>query len=63
MPVRIYTSLTATLFLIIFVLHLLRLIFSWPANFAGFDVPMWLSWVAMIVAAYISAVGFRHSGK
>lgn len=63
MPLRIYTSVSATIFLIVFVMHLLRLVFGWPLSIAGFDMPMWPSWIAMIVAAYVSAVGFRHSAK
>lgn len=54
---------SAIIFLIVFAGHLSRLIFSVPLTIAGFEVPMWPSWVAMVVAAYLSAVGFRHSGK
>lgn len=63
MPLRIYTLLSAIIFLIVFALHLLRLIFGWPLRIDWFEVPMWPSWIAMIVAAYLSAVGFRHSSK
>ena len=61
MPPRIYTIVTASIFLALFVAHLLRLLYGWPAQFNGWDVPMWVSWVAMIVAAYLSAVGFRNA--
>lgn len=63
MPLRIYTSVSACIFLLVFAGHLLRLIFGWSLTIGGFDMPMWPSWIAMIVAAYLSAVGFRHSAK
>jgi len=63
MPSRIYTIATGIIFLGIFALHLLRLIYRWPADFAGIGIPPWVSWVAMIGAGYLSAVGFRLSRK
>ncbi len=63
MPLRIYSLISAIIFLIVFAGHLLRLIFGWPLLIGGLDMPMWPSWIAMIVAAYLSAVGFLHSSK
>jgi len=46
--------LAAFIFGIIAVLHLLRAIFGWPARIANFDVPLWLSYIAVVVAAYLA---------
>ena len=47
------------LFLIIAVLHALRLLYGWPAVIGTFVVPMWASWVAVVVAGTLSYHGLK----
>ncbi len=56
-----YNTLTAALFLIIAVAHLLRIIFGWPAQIGGLDIPVWVSWVALVVAGALAYFGFRQT--
>lgn len=35
-------------------LHLLRILFSWKAQIAGLEVPLWLSAVAVVLAGYLA---------
>ncbi len=63
MSAQLYARVTASLFLLLFVFHLLRLIYGWDAQIGGFQIPMWLSWIAMILAGFISAFGFKLGGK
>lgn len=51
---------TALIFLAIAVLHGLRLYYGWGAIVGGWLVPMWLSWAAVLVAAYLAFQGFAH---
>jgi len=60
MDQRPYNIVTASLFLIIAVLHLLRIIFGWPARIGGLDIPLWLSWVALLVTGALAWFGFRR---
>ncbi|MBI2558147.1 hypothetical protein HYW20_02385 [Candidatus Woesearchaeota archaeon] len=46
--------LASVIFGIVAVLHLLRSIFSWEADIGGFNVPVWYSYVAVVVAGYLS---------
>ena len=55
-----YMRATALIFLAIAVLHGLRLYFGWDAVVAGWEVPRWLSWGAVVIAAYLSWQGFSH---
>jgi hypothetical protein len=48
-------------FLIVAVLHLLRIIFGWPARIGGLDIPLWASWLALVVAGALAYFGFRLS--
>ncbi|HEY2989335.1 MAG TPA: hypothetical protein VGL11_16505 [Candidatus Binatia bacterium] len=58
-----YLKTAAAIFLLIAVLHLLRLVFGWEAVFEGWAVPHWVSAVALVVAGYLAYEGFRLSGK
>jgi hypothetical protein len=48
---------------IIALAHLLRLIFGISIDIGGWQAPFWLSWVAVIVAAYISYSSFVFAGR
>ena len=53
-------SLTATIvFAIIALLQLARAVFGWPVTVDVYAVPLWLSWVAFIVAAGLSYFGWQ----
>jgi hypothetical protein len=46
---RAYLLITAIIFSLIALLHLVRIIFGWSATLGSLNVPMWLNWVALIV--------------
>ena len=54
-----YLKTVATLFLLIAVMHLLRLVFGWTAVFEGWNVPHWASVVALVLAGYFAYEGYR----
>ncbi len=54
MDQRTYARLTGTIFLLIAVLHLARILYRWGAVIGGWTVPLWLSWVALVVSAYLA---------
>lgn len=58
-----YISFSAPLFLIIAIMHALRIVNGWPAVFAGWTVPMSLSWVALVVTGYLAWQGWRLNRK
>lgn len=60
MDQRTYTRLTGVIFLLIAVLHLLRILYGWTAAIDGWVVPLWLSWVALIIAAYLAWWGLSR---
>lgn len=51
MKPRLYVLATAVVFSLVAVLHLLRLAFGWSVVIAGWQVPFWLSWLALAVLA------------
>ena len=56
-----FPQLAAAIFLIVAVAHALRLIFKWVVSIGGWQVPMWVSAVAIVISAYLAYEGFRMS--
>jgi len=61
MDQKAYNTITAALFLIIAVLHLLRMIFGWPAQIGGLGIPLWASWIALIITGALAYFGFMQN--
>ncbi len=51
--------ITGTIFLVIGILHLLRIINTWPVSISTFTVPMWASWVAVLVSGCLAYHGLK----
>ena len=54
-----FISLAFFIFLIIGVMHALRLINGWEVQVESTVVSMWVSWVAVIFFGFLSWTGFR----
>ena len=59
MTVKTFCTLAAAIFALIALLQLIRIAMGWSVTFNGVDVPFWPSWIAVVVAAALSFVGFR----
>lgn len=45
------------------IVHFLRLIFGWSVVIGGWDAPLWISWIGIIVAGYISYASFHLASR
>jgi len=61
MDKKVYYKTVSTIFLIIGILHLLRIFQGWEAVIGGVVIPLWASWAAVIIAGYLSYRGFSLS--
>lgn len=59
MTVRAYALATSIIFLLVAVLHLLRIFMQWDAVIGGWQFPIWASVVAVLVSGFLSFAGFR----
>ena len=59
MSQKTFLTVSGTIFGVIALLHLARLLAGWPAHIGTFDVPMWLSWLSVVVAGYLAFSAFR----
>ena len=51
MSTKIYLAVSGIIFVIVAVLHLLRLIYLWPAQIGTLTIPMWASCAALFIAS------------
>jgi hypothetical protein len=61
MSQKTFDLVAGIFFLLIAVGHLLRVIYGWTVNIGGLTVPMWGSWLALVVIGYLAFVGLRAS--
>ncbi len=56
---RAYLQISGGLFGLIALAHLLRLFRQWPIDLAGHMVPMWASWLGLVLAGGLSIWALR----
>ena len=59
MKQKTFNAVVGTLFGIIAFLHALRIYRHWNASVGGWIVPVWLSWLALVLAGYLACAAFR----
>jgi hypothetical protein len=61
MTPRIFCLIAAAVFLLIALGHAIRILFGWHVTVESVVVPVWVSWIAFVAAAYLTYQGFRSS--
>lgn len=56
---RAYLQTSGAVFGVIAVAHLLRLLWHWPIELAGQLVPLWASWLGLVLSAALSIWALR----
>lgn len=56
---RLYLLISGGIFGVVALLHLLRLIAAWPVQLGPWSVPMWVSWVGLVVPAILCIWAIR----
>jgi hypothetical protein len=59
---RRYELVSGTIFAIVSLVQLTRIVLGWPVQIDLFTVPVWFSGVAFIVAGALSIWAFRTAG-
>ena len=57
---KTYNAITAAVFLVVALVHLLRIGFGWTAEIGDLVIPLWLSWLGLVVAGALAYFGFRQ---
>ena len=54
-----YLKFSGAIFGVVALAHLHRLVRHWPIDVAGHTVPLWVSWVALVLAGGLSIWALR----
>ena len=58
MTQRTFSLITSVLFFLVALLHAVRLLRGWQVTIEGAVVPIWISWIGLVIAAYLAYQGF-----
>jgi hypothetical protein len=57
MDQKTFVLLAGVVFAIVALAHLLRIVMGWPIVIDTWTVPMWLSWIALVIAGGLGFFG------
>ena len=60
---KAFSLVAGVIFSVIALMHILRIALGWHLSFAGWVVPMWVSWAGALVAGYLAYQGLRLSRR
>ncbi|MDZ4722707.1 MAG: hypothetical protein SGI97_02200 [candidate division Zixibacteria bacterium] len=63
MKTRCYSLVSATIFAVVSVVHIIRVMRGMPVQIGDYLLPGWIMWVAMAVAIGMSIWGFRTARR
>lgn len=58
-----YAVVSGAIFGLVAVLHLARALNHWPVLVGTFEIPVWASWIGMVVAGGLCAWAFRSQAR
>jgi hypothetical protein len=61
MSAKTFSILAGVVFLLVAVVLALRLVFRWEVIVVGWQVPLWISAIGFVLAAFLAYEGFRLS--
>jgi hypothetical protein len=59
MTEKMFATIAGVIFALVALLHLLRLVMGWSVVIDSWTVPMWVSWIGLVVAGGLSYYGAR----
>lgn len=63
MSQKTFSLVAGSIFLVVAVLHVLRLAAGWQVAVAGLTIPRWVSWIAVPIAGFLAFEGLRLSRR
>ena len=57
-----YAAVSALIFAVVAIAHLVRIAKGWAARIGPYSVPMSLSWIGLVIAALLAIWGFMQLG-
>jgi hypothetical protein len=59
MDQKTFSIVAGVIFAAVALFHLVRIYMDWPVMIGGWSVPMWVSWIGLVVAGGLAFFGLR----
>jgi len=56
-----FTTIAVGIFALVALLHVLRLTFRWEVTIQGSVIPLWVSWLGVVIAGGLAIMLWRES--
>jgi hypothetical protein len=63
MEAKTFFLVAGVIFGVVALFHLVRIVMDWSVVIGDWSIPMWVSWVALIVVGGLSLIGLRLSQR
>ena len=63
MDAKAFSLVAGVIFAGVELFHLVRIFMEWAIVIGNWSIPMWVSWIALIVAGGLALLGFRLSER
>ena len=63
MDQKTFTIVAGVVFLVVALFHLVRIYEGWPVEIGDWSIPMWVSWIGLIVAGGLAFFGFNANPR
>ena len=60
---RSYIVVSGLIFVLVTFFHVLRLIFGWPVRIGDAAIPIWISWIGLILAGSMATWAAKNSSR
>jgi hypothetical protein len=60
-PMKPFAAGATLIFALVAIVHAIRLWFGWTVVIDGLDIPMWVSWVALLIAGGLAIGLWREA--
>jgi hypothetical protein len=57
-----YAAVSALIFAVVAIVHLIRIVRGWSVQIGSYAVPMSVSWIGLVIAAVLALWGFMQLG-
>ena len=54
-----FSLITGIIFSLVALLHAVRLFYGWHVTIENLVVPIWISWMGLVITGYLAYEGFR----
>jgi len=63
MDAKTFSLVAGVIFAVVALAHLARIVMDWSVIIRDWSIPMWVSWVALVVAGGLALLGLRLSQR